>query len=85
MSGGGDFKIYNGDKELDKEIKKKTFAIEIDDTLYINCIGLKFKSVQSEPGLHQVLFVKESLFHSNSHRFKCCYGIRSRWSSSTIS
>ena len=43
MSGGGDFKIYNGDKELDKEIKKKTFAIEIDDTLYINCIGLKFK------------------------------------------
>ena len=24
-------------------IKKKTFAIEIDDTLYINCIGLKFK------------------------------------------
>lgn len=43
MSGGGDFKIYNGDKELDKEIKKKTFAIEIDDTLYTNCIGLKFK------------------------------------------
>ena len=23
MSGGGDFKIYNGDKELDKEIKEK--------------------------------------------------------------
>lgn len=40
MSGGGDFKIYNGDKELDKEIKKKTFAIEIDDTLYM---GLKTK------------------------------------------
>lgn len=43
MSGGGDFKIYNGDKQLDKEIKKKTFAIEINDTLYINCIGLKFQ------------------------------------------
>lgn len=43
MSGGGDFKIYNGDKLLDKEIKKKTFAIEINDTLYINCIGLKFQ------------------------------------------
>lgn len=43
MSGGGDFKIYNGDKLQDKEIKKKTFAIEINDTLYINCIGLKFQ------------------------------------------
>ena len=86
MSGGGDFKIYNGDKELDKEIKKKTFAIEIDDTLYINCIGLKFKKRPIGAWFAPGLICKGKVyFTAIPLRFKCCYGIRSRWSSSTIS
>lgn len=43
MSGGGDYKIYNGEKETDKIIKTKLFVIEINDSLYINCRGLKYK------------------------------------------
>ena len=43
MSGGGDYKIYNGDKETDKLIKTKIYAIEVNDSLYVNCRKLKFK------------------------------------------
>lgn len=43
MSGGADYKIYNGDKETDKLIKTKIYAIEVNDSLYVNCRKLKFK------------------------------------------
>lgn len=43
MSGGGDYRIYNGDKEIDKAIKTGIFAVEVNDSLYINCRGLRFK------------------------------------------
>ena len=43
MSGGGDYKISNGDKEADKRIKSELFAIEVNDSLYVNLKGLKYK------------------------------------------
>ena len=43
MSGGADYKIYNGDKETDKLIKTKIYAIEVNDSLFVNCRKLKYK------------------------------------------
>jgi len=42
-SGGADFKPLTGNKETDKMLKKEARFIIHDDTLYVNCKGLKYQ------------------------------------------
>lgn len=44
LSPGADYEIYSeGNKELTKYLKKRTYAVRLDDTLYVNCKHLKYK------------------------------------------
>lgn len=42
-SGGADFKPETGNKDLDNLLKKQARFIIHDDTLYVNCKGLKYQ------------------------------------------
>lgn len=42
-SGGADFKPETGNKETDKMLKKESRFIIHNDTLYVNCKGLKYQ------------------------------------------
>lgn len=42
-NGGGDFKPQAGDEKTDKFLKKKARFIIHNDTLYVNCKGLKYQ------------------------------------------
>jgi len=41
MSGGNDYKIYSAKKELSKSIKKQVWAIQKNDSLFLNCYHFK--------------------------------------------
>lgn len=44
LSPGADYEIYSaGNKELTKYLKKRTYAVRLSDTLYVNCKHLKYK------------------------------------------
>ena len=44
LSPGADYEIYSeNNKELTKYLKQRTYAVRLDDTLYINCKHLKYK------------------------------------------
>lgn len=44
LSPGADYEIYSaGNRELSKYLKKRAYAVRLNDTLYINCKQLKYK------------------------------------------
>ena len=44
LSGGADYEIYStGNKEMTKYLKKRCFAVKLNDTLFVNCRQLKYK------------------------------------------
>lgn len=44
LSGGADYEIYStSNKEMTKYLKKRCFAVKLNDTLYVNCRQLKYK------------------------------------------
>ena len=44
MSPGADYEIYStGNKELTKYLKKRTYAVRLNDTLYVNLKHMKYK------------------------------------------
>ena len=50
-SGGGDYKFdVSSDKAIEKTIKKKAFAVCMDDALYVNLHNLKHKGVRFGSG-----------------------------------
>ena len=44
LSPGADYEIYSeGNKQLTKYLKKRCYAVRLDDSLYVNCKHLKYK------------------------------------------
>jgi len=41
MVGGNDYKIYSNDKVLSKKLKKVSWGIKLNDSIYLNCFLLK--------------------------------------------
>ena len=44
LSGGADYEIYSIDnKQLTKYLKKRCYAVRLNDTLYVNCRNIRYK------------------------------------------
>ena len=41
--GGNDYEIKSGDKNIDKILNKKALAVIVNDSLYINCLNLRYE------------------------------------------
>ena len=42
-AGGSNYTMKTGDKAIDKILKKKALAVIVNDSLYINCLNLRYE------------------------------------------
>lgn len=50
LIGGSEIKLTSGDKEVDKILKEKAFAVFYHDTIFVNCAKLQYDSNQLGKG-----------------------------------
>jgi hypothetical protein len=63
LSPGADYEIYAVDnKQLSKYLKKRTYAVRLNDTLYINCKLLKYKKYRFGNWYAQAELIKGHVF-----------------------
>ena len=63
LSGGADYEIYStSNKEMTKYLKKRCYAVKLNDTLYVNCRQLKYKKYRFGNWYSVGEFVKGNVF-----------------------
>ena len=63
LSPGADYEIYSvGNKELSKYLKKRCYAVRLNDTLYVNCKLLRYKKYRFGNWYAQGEFIKGRVY-----------------------
>ena len=64
-AGGNNYTMKTGDKAIDKILKKKALAVIVNDSLYINCLNLRFEKTVFGPGYAKAWFIGNKILFSN--------------------